>query len=592
MLKKILNFVGAASAVLFLCPILQADSGHIVYDNYLPIPNPVAYSSTFSVRADGINWASAQIVVTSVTQGAAPTFNDGGASTASITVADYTSLSTAAATGSITVSTTASLAGTAGSGTIVISSNVLGTIVTILGPPPYGSYAFTVGNTVAQGFASSNTAVNFVSAINALPPVAGLVASTSTTTNVLISCVSSGTFCNAYSVTSSSGAAVSTAAFSGGVNPATFTFNTGMFQANSQWAVGVSSNATALNIAAALNAGYMGTLVLATTGTLSNVVTITSLVPGSLANTYGLTSGISSITVSGATLTGGHDNATICVNQTCLTANAATSSFTATTSNNATAASIAGSFSNSVASQTVSFGAASAVIGATTTAVGASTNYALLTSTQGALTISPFTSSGPVNSAGIGGAVGAMYGGFNSSYTINGSVIFSTGSPLALAQGVWFSTSVGATGLSPLVIGTTYYAIPGASGSGTFQLALTSTGALAGVPIVLTSSAVKTTPDVFNLNFPTGTGGAGAPGQSGVSWAVSNDQVHWVLYNLTPFNIAIGSVTYPASGYNGATGVVNNYDFGHMDYGYLGLSVTASTAAPTTVGAHIIGKAP
>lgn len=467
-MKNLIKICGAAMSALFLClGVAGADSGHIVVDTYLPIPPAAAYSSTFSIRADGINWASAQIVVTSVTQ-ASPAFNDGQASTATFTVVSFTALSTATATAT----------------PLTISSNTA-----------------LVGACISGG--GSSGLGNF---------------------NVC--------------------------------NPANFAVD-----------VSFSSN-TACNIAAAINSFNV---ILATCGTAgASVVSTTAPYAGSAWNSFIINSSTPAA-ISSATFTGGRDNQSLTINGKRLLAN---TDFFPITSTAQTATNIAAAISLNTLTIGATASATSNVVFATATTVGSNTNYAIVSSSQAALTMSPFTSSSVVT----GIATGNMFGGFNSSYTINGSAINLVGNNLGLAEGVWFSTG-SATGLTPLVWGTTYYAIPGTGSS--VQLALTSTGAIAGLPIVFTSSAVKTTADTFTLNVPAITG------TPSVTWAASNDNLHWLPYSSTPFNITIPSVSYASYL---STGTVTNFDFGHFDYSYIGLSVTAPTAGAINILAHIIGR--
>lgn len=465
-MKNILRFCGAAIAALFLCPFAQADSGHIIVDGMMPVPPVVAYSSTFSVRTDGINWGSAEVTVTSVTQ-VNQTFNDGMAATGSFTVANYTSLSTAPAHSTLTISSDTALANSCISG----------------GGSGLGN--FNVCNYAITGTTATDCAV-IAAAITAQ-----------------------------FSALSSTCPAVP-----GNVINSTFTFGA------------ASENSFTWN---------------ASTPTA----------------------------ISTGPWVGGHDNAVLSVNGFTLTAN---NQFFPITSNAVTASAIATAWQASAGSLTVTMGTTGNVVGATATVVGPQGDYALFTSTQGALTIAPFTSSDPVT------ATGFMAGGTASSYTINGSVIqLAKTQNLGQAQPVWLSQTVGSSGLTPLSVNTTYYVIPGLSGSGQIQLALTSTGAIAGLPIVLTSSAVKTTADVFQLNVPQGIG------QIAYDWVVSNDNVNWSWYKLTPFNVSVASLTIPAANFT-AAGVTTGYDLGHMDYGYLGIGVAASSGAPVNIQAHVIGK--
>ena len=164
------------------------------------------------------------------------------------------------------------------------------------------------------------------------------------------------------------------------------------------------------------------------------------------------------------------------------------------------------------------------IIYTTSTINGTSANFATFSSSQSALTLSPFTSSGPVT------AVGAMFGGTNSAYTLVGgsatiinatNTFGSTTQTGMVGYQVLYTTSSAVT-ITPLVWGTTYYVIPVSPVA--FGLATTSANAQAGKYIVLTSSTNKTATDSFVL---TALGETGTP--SGIFQA-SNDGVNWASY--------------------------------------------------------------
>lgn len=468
MRNKFLKICEAALAAIFLCagPGHAVAGGQLIYDNYLPVPFPAAYTSTFSVRADGIDWASAQIVITSATQ-VNQTFNDGTAAAGSLNVVSYAALSSATAHGSImTISSDTALTGACISGGG--------------GPGTVGSF------------------------------------------NVC--------------------------------NPANFTV-TGT----------TLTDCTA--IAAAINAfGIIQSTCAVTPG---NVITSTAPFPGSAWNTFVINSSTPAA-ISSATFSGGQDNQNFSIAGVTLQANR---DFFPITSNAVTASAIVTAWGTSAGSNTVTLGTTGSVIGATATVVGPAGDYGMTSSSNAALSLTTLVSS---TTAGV--ATGIMTGGTASSYTINGSVINLPGNGLGLAEGVWFS---GAS-LSPLSANTTYFVIPSANGN-SVQLSLTSTGAVAGLPIVFTSSAVKTTADTFTLNVDAITG------TPGVQWMASNDNVNWQPYLVTPFNIAIGSVTL--SSYV-SSGTVTNTDFGHYNYGYIGLKVNAPTTGAINVKARVVGNAP
>lgn len=495
-MRKLLSFFLAGLSALFLCPQIQAAAGgQLIYDSYLPIPAVAAFSSTFSVRADGIDWASAQIVLTSVTA-PAQEFTDGQASTTSFTVNSFAALSTATATGSV-----------------IISSNGPGPLTNacLSGGGPSGLPNFNVCNPGAWaiGNVSSNTACNIAAAINN---------------------------------------------FAVGLSTCSWSVNAGIIFTTASYGGAVWNS---FDLASSTQAA----------------MTVPNLISSSPVTGVGL-----------GRLSGGTDNATLSINGVTLTANqAGPLGFYPLTSNSVTATNIA----NAISLNTLTIGATATtngagVVQATATVVGAASNsFATFTSTQGALALFPFVSSSPVT----GQATGTMLGGANANYTINTSTIVlnSTGT-YGTGLAVLYTTTTGNTSLLPLTYLTTYYEITSpALGSGAIELALTSTGAVANLPIVLTSSQTKTIQDNFTLTP------LAISGTPSVTWVASNDNLHWLPYTATPFNISIPSISF--ANYI-STGTVMNFDFGHFNYSYLGLSVVAPTAGAVNVGAHVVGNAP
>ena len=123
---------------------------------------------------------------------------------------------------------------------------------------------FKVGqNLTVDVNTASNTAVNFAQAIN-LSGGYGVTAATTAATVVTLTANSTGTFANAFTLTSSTGAlGVGSATFSGGLNSGVFCVNGVCLAAGTHYAIGSSSGTTALNIAAAINgtAGLNGIVV-------------------------------------------------------------------------------------------------------------------------------------------------------------------------------------------------------------------------------------------------------------------------------------------------------------------------------------------
>jgi len=158
--------------------------------------------------------------------------------------------------------------------------------------------------------------------------------------------------------------------------------------------------------------------------------------------------------------------------------------------------------------------------------------------------------------------------------TANSSVIAATnsyttanayqGQKGAIGFQVLFSTNGAASAPSPLINQTTYYVIP--VDVNDFKLATTSTGAVAGTAIVLTSTgtagAYKLTPLAIT-------------GTPSFKWQVSNDGTTWNDLTATPYNVAISSITMSAYTFGGASTV---WDFGPFNYVWVRLNVIAPTA--------------
>jgi hypothetical protein len=505
--NKLFGIFGAALAALFFMPkgVMAIAGGQLIYDNYVPIPSAVNYSSTFSIRADGIDWASLQVVVTSVTQPAVG-FTDGSSSSGTVTVVSFASLSTTTATGSITVS---SNAGTANQ--------------CVSGGGPSGTGNFNVCNPAnfAIGNVSSNTACNIAASINNY--VVGLAT------------------CN---WNSSPGVVYATAPYAGSV------WNQFQLNSSSQAALGVS-------------------------------VLISSTV---YQPPYSTMTGVGF-----GTMAGGQDAATLTVNGTVLLANR---DWYPITSNGATATSLATAITNSSVTTRVVAAAGSqstTVVFATSTVIGTGTNaYKLVSSSQSVLSVSSPVVTGVTGVNGYGTGSTTMFGGTNAAFLINTSSITATGNTFGSGEAVFITTSANSAVPLPLVWGTTYYVItiPPASliPTTTIELATTLANALANTPVVITSSATNTPTDSYLLNV-----GAIA-GTPTTTLVASNDNVHWLPYTLTPFNVTIPSsvsyVTYVSSG------ITTNLDLGHYNYGYLGISVLAPTAGAINVGARVVGNAP
>lgn len=326
------------------------------------------------------------------------------------------------------------------------------------------------------------------------------------------------------------------------------------------------SSITACNLAAYIQANSVYT---STCGVTSGSSVTVTAPYGSSFNTYAVTSSSqAALRVQNANLSGGTDNAVACLNGTCVTAN---SQWFPAFSSTQTAANLATAFNTSASSLTVTVQASSNVVTGTSTVVGTQTAYILTTSTQSLLTVSA-----PVTTVLPYGASTVMTGGTSSAYTLNSSTLTLTNHSFSTGLQVLYS---GTPAIGGLATGTTYYVTN--LGQNTLGLATSNANAIIGSDIVITSSSSQTTAHTYTL----------APlaitGTPSFQWMVSDDSVNWVPAGPTLNNLAISSVTLSA--YT-STGTVNAWDFGHEDYGFLGLNVVAPTTGALNFKARVVGK--
>lgn len=336
--------------------------------------------------------------------------------------------------------------------------------------------------------------------------------------------------------------------------------------------VGVVSSMTACDMASQIT---NQTVFLATcaVNSASGVIFATAPVYGSFYNQFSIQSS-SLAAISSATFSGGQNNGVICVNGTCFTAG---TDFNAVTSNNQTATNLATAFNTKASSLSVVAQAIANVVTATSTAVGTNTTYVITSSSQAAAALSPFTSSSTI----AGTATGNMFGGQNSSFTINTSTIKIASHGLPAGLGVWLSSaastsnltySTASVGGTSVVLGqgTTYYVIP--VDANDIQLALTSTGAVAGAAVVWTSSQAKTTTDTYTLNV------SSTPGTGSFAFWASNDGNLYTQIGST--NTAV--FVFPST--------ATFTDIGNYDYKWLQARIVAPTAGAMPISVYIHGE--
>ena len=539
-------------------------------DAVLANEDGLTYNTTYFIDISQVQGVSMQVNYGSTTY-SSKTFGDGTQSSGTITVVTYTALSSAAATGNITIVSPTVAAGTAGSAVVVFGTNVGAARVKMVGPP--GGIDVTIGGTVALGGASSATAKNFATEVDKSSYTTGVtVTHSGTNAYVTLTCIAPGTACNSFTVTSSSSAQISSAAFSGGVEPVSITVGDYVYKAGQEFAIGATSATMAFNLAAAITATESSVVVASAVASCPNncgVVYATAAVDGAAGNRAITTSNTNAVTVSGAKMTGGKDNATLSLNGTTLTAN---TNFATTVSAANSATGIAAAFNAKASSLTVRCVANGAIVTATSTAVGTSTNYVLTTSTNTALSIWPVTSSSVVT----GAATGNLYGGTNSSYTINSANIVVNNHGFTKALAVLYS---GTPAIGGLTNNATYYVV--VVDSNRIQLATTSALAQAGTGVVLTSSSTQTSADSYTLTPSTTTG------IPSFRWEVSNDLTNWTAWTTNTYNISISSVTMLTYTNGGATSI---WDPGLVNYKGLRLKVIGPDRGGVMLKAFVHGK--
>lgn len=232
---------------------------------------------------------------------------------------------------------------------------------------------------------------------------------------------------------------------------------------------------------------------------------------------------------------------------------------------------------------TCSCPAGQSVIYTTSTAQGSSANYPVFSSSA--------------TQVGFGaGKIGSgfMTGGSSSSYVYQGNTIaLPTASNYATGLGVYLSTSspaqpifystasVGGTATA-FQTGTTFYVIY--ANSGNLEFATSQANAVAGNYITFVSSNGAVSANTFTLNVPV------IAGTPVLKWVVSNDDMNWVPFITSTFGQTVQVPPVLSTYYS--TGAVTASDLGRMDYGWLGLGITAPTSGEIQIQSTVVGNAP
>jgi hypothetical protein len=444
---------------LVLCAGL-AHAGRAAYTGYMLNEAGLAYSTApvLDTNAWGLDSLSVQATYSSTTYSAV-SFIDGTPSTGTITVVSTTSLNPAYATNTLTVNTNSALGQAQATNTLNVLSTtaISGAYINLNGAMLYNPTHWSVGASTTA------TAASIAAAINTL---AGFTATSSGST-VTITAVAYGTQGNSYTLTSSTTPLLvpGAATFSGGQDSSYFKVNGLMYMADRDWTVGGTAAATALNIATLISAKDPNV----TATTSSAIVTFTSDVSGIIGNSYTLTSSTAAaLTAGAATFSGGINAAYVQIAGQTLTAG---TDWTAVATASGTAKAISDAImANTTLNAIVSSTWTSAgVVNATATVAGAGHQYYLNSWPAAKISHSPASYMNHYTA---------------SAFDLTNSLINSTSHGLTLGLPVLFAT-VSGTPPSTLVSGTTYYAIPVTADK--FQLATTSTGAIAGANIAITT---------------------------------------------------------------------------------------------------------
>ena len=537
MKKKL--FLGAV-AVLIAVAVKAAS---VVYSTNAVNESALAYSKTYSLDLNALNIAnlSFQAIYSSATVAAVP-FTDGTVSTGQVTVTSTTSLVATAATDQVTVTATSNLVAKKATDFLTVTStvNLTGATITFNGRKFINGIHWLTADT------SSGTAANIAAALTIQPDIDAIASGTIVYATATVGGITGNTFTLASSTPSIT---VNSANFTGGQDDALanayLTINGRIFRQGYDWFEKPTSSETATSIASMMN-NITGMSAAAS----GSVVYATATTAGSAANAFTVSASTSALTVLSAAFTGGLDSASITIGGVTLLQGR---DWTAVSTASGCAKAISDAImANSTLSAISSTWTAAGIVYATSTATG-SVNYTLVSSIPGSLSVSGAT----------------MTGGTSSAVNLTTSKITKASHGLTLGLPVLLTKSAGTTP-APLAANTTYYAVP--VDANTFQLATTSTGAVAGSVITITTQTA-TGGGSFTLTPLTITG------TPGFKWQWSNDNANWT-------DMAVSSVTF-ASPYTAATTI---WDMQRVNVRYVRLNVTGPTTGGLKLQVVVNGK--
>lgn len=548
--KRIILPIAAAVLSAFASAVMAATP--VTYDqNFVDEAAGVAYSTTpvLDLSTNSIAALSVQASYSSVTFSAA-SFTDGSPSTGTISVPTTTvaNIAGVSATNTLGINNNAALALRASTDTLNVTTttDLSGRYFTLNGAVLRNPNDWSVGSS------SIATAANIAAAINAR---VGGFSATSSGSTVTITANAPGSAGNAYTLTTSTPAALAanSALFRGGLDAATLTIAGRVFIANVDWTVADVASNTAVNIKTLFNANAISGIAASTTS--ASTVTFTVSAVGTAGNAYTLVSSTQNALQVGSTttFTGGQSPVVITIAGTSLTASV---DFTPASTSSGTAKAIsdaitANSTLNLLMSATWYMVSTSSVgvVSATTSANGLTTLYNLTSSNQSYITT----------------FAAHMTGGTNTAILTASSRLHLPAHGFVKALPVLYAKTAG-TSPGQLVTGTTYYVIVNSSDD--VKLAATSTGAVAGLAVAITTQTA-TGGGTFSLTALPFTG------TWSFKWQASDDATNY-------YDLPVSSITFSTAG-------ATAWD-GPTYFHYLRLNLTAGTAGALSLKARAFGR--
>lgn len=337
---------------------------------------------------------------------------------------------------------------------------------------------------------------------------------------------------------------------------AVLTINGAPFREGKEWSIGSSTRATATSLSNAINGhyGFQSTHTL----TAQAIITSSASTTGSFANSWAVTSSTpTALIVSAAKMSKGQDNASITIGT--MTFVYGTDIATDATSVGTAAIDINDAIiaRTSLILSTVNSG--QAIVFCTSTYNGSAYNWPISVSSRTALTVS-----------GNGLSMG-----LDTDVDVVNDQIYYPSHGLKTGTQILYHTNSGATTITGLTTGTTYYAIR--IDDNNYKLATSSTLAVAGTTVAITGlvDAATAAYTIQPIAFSTGS--------AGFYWGMSNDGTNFSTYTFISPNLATQVI--PASfNYQGISTNTRMWDFSKVAYRYLKIYFTG----PTSGGLDVI----